>query len=315
MLNSVRSSAPATKPAPAKPAAAKPAPRAAAAADAYVPSATDVKVVTFNTAIGNPAIKTDQKDFLTLPFYKKALEGAPDAPILCLQEVGDAQREAVERMAKSGKFTVLGMGVGVGGKQNNMVVIPKRYQVLEQKNESYGFFSQLKAGFVNAAKGLWGWVKGGFKGNPSFTQLVEPRGYQQFKLKDTVTGKTFTLFNTHTSFYDGIRGDHLKQLFAAARAAEKQGPVIVAGDLNTRTAENDTTGAHAADRRIFEGYADMGPKGIPPEKSNIDWVLAKGFESKSSKWYTGESIALPGSPNALAVSDHYAEEDVLAFKQ
>jgi hypothetical protein len=53
--------------------------------------------------------------------------------------------------------------------------------------------------------------------------------------------------------------------------------------------------------------------GRPPYKSNIDWVLARGFSPVSSKWYTDDSIALPGSPDALHVSDHYAEEDVLRF--
>lgn len=314
MLDSIRSSgvqpqAPAAKAAPA--AANKP---QAAAQDAYTPSAGEVKVVTYNTAIGNPKIKTQQADFLKLPFYQKALSGAADAPILALQEVGDKQRDAVQALAKSGNFTAISMGVGIGGKQNNMVVIPKRYEVVKQENKKFNFFEQLKDGAGMGLKSLWGWAKGGFKGNPAFTQVVEPRGYQKLELKDTVTGKTFTLLNAHTSFMEPMRSGHMEELFKVAREAEKKGPVIVAGDLNTRTADNDPSGNDAGARKHFDGYTDQGPKGQPANKPNIDYVLTKGFEGVSSKWYTGDSISLPGSPDAGTVSDHYAEEDVVKFK-
>ena len=59
--------------------------------------AADVRVITFNTAAGNPRITTPQEDFLRLPFYEEAFGGAEDAPLLALQEVGDAQARERKR--------------------------------------------------------------------------------------------------------------------------------------------------------------------------------------------------------------------------
>ena len=297
-------------PAPARVAAQAPTPAPVRpAGDAYRPD--DVRVITFNTAVGNPAIKTAQQDFLQLPFYKAVIEGKPGAPILALQEVGNAQRDAVKALAASGNFHVLSQRVGLRGRQNNMILVPKRYQVEQAENH---FFA--KSHLVGVAKSLWGWAKGGFKGGLNLGQLSEPRGYQELRLKDTQTGKTLTVFNSHTSYYDALKVEHNKQLFAAAREAGKQGPVIVAGDLNTRTADTDpeANSWHDKSRAHQAGFQDMGPAGTPPGKTNIDWVLGKGFAPVSSKWYTGDSIALPGSPDAQAVSDHYAEEDVLRYQ-
>lgn len=279
------------------------------AADAYRPD--DVRVITFNTAVGNPQIKTAQQDFLQLPFYRAVLEGQPGAPILALQEVGNAQRDAVKALAASGNFHVLAQRVGLRGRQNNMILIPKRYQVLAAENKYYA-----KSHLVGVAKTLWGWAKGGFKGGLNLSQLSEPRGYQALTLKDTQTGKTLTVFNSHTSYYDALKVEHNAQLFAAARDAARRGPVIVAGDLNTRTADTDrhASGWDAKSRAHMAGFQDMGPAGAPPDKTNIDWVLGQGFRPVSSRWYTGDALALPGSPNAKAVSDHYAEEDVLRYR-
>jgi endonuclease/exonuclease/phosphatase family metal-dependent hydrolase len=283
-------------------------PAATMAADSY--QSTDVKVITFNTAIGNRAIKTDQKDFTKLPFYQAVINGEPNAPILCLQEVGNAQRDLVKQLAANGNFHVYSQKVGLAGRQNNMVLIPKRYQVVEHENNKYDL-NHLKA----AAGKVWGWVKSFGKEKINWGQTVEPRGYQQVLLKDTLTNKQLTVFNTHMSYYDEIKVAHGKELFKAAEAAKKNGPVIVAGDLNTRTADTDPGDPFNAQvRGMFGDLKDMGPQGKPPSKTNIDWVLADGFESVSSKWYTGDSISLPGSPDALTVSDHYAEEDVLRYK-
>ncbi|MFP5503686.1 MAG: endonuclease/exonuclease/phosphatase family protein [Candidatus Sericytochromatia bacterium] len=295
--------------APAKARATAAAKAPALASDSFRPG--DVKVITYNTAIGNPKIKTDQKDFTKLPFYQAALKNAPGAPILCLQEVGNAQRDEVKRLAASGQFHVFSQAVGLRGRQNNMVVIPKRYEVVSYKSDRYGF-EHVKA----FAKKAWGWVKSLGKEKLNISQMTEPRGFQQLTLKDTVTGKTFSVFNTHTSYYEDIKVAHNKELFDAPKQAAKQHPVIVAGDLNTRTAETDDPNEHWDDQsRAQQGeFKDMGPKGPLPKKTNIDWVLAQGFDSVSSKVYTGDSISLPGSPDALTVSDHYAEEDVLRFK-
>lgn len=306
--------------APAAPAAARAAaapqaaaPKAAMAQDSLAVRESDVKVITYNTAIGNRAIKTDQADFIKLPFYQDVVNGKPHAPIMGLQEVGNDQVKALEEASKNGNFKVYRQHVGLFGRQNNALVVPKRYEVVEQDQKIYKA-SHLKG----VAKTLWGWVKSGFKKDVKWSQLLEPRGYQEVRLKDTVTGKTFTVLNSHTSFHDQLKVAHNERLKEAAKEAERFGPVIVAGDLNTRTAETDpdenTLEDQARKPLLAGGYQDMGPKGTPPGKTNIDWVLAKGFESVSSKWYTGNSISLPGSPDALTVSDHYAEEDVLRFK-
>ena len=51
----------------------------------------------------------------------------------------------------------------------------------------------------------------------------------------------------------------------------------------------------------------------PPRRANIDYVLVDGFEPVSSRIWTGDSLQLPGSPNAETVSDHYPEDDVLRY--
>lgn len=271
--------------------------------------AAPLKVMTFNTAVGNPKITTNQADFVKLPFYQAVIQGKPDAPILCLQEVGNAQKAAVEKLAKNGNFTVRYMRTQTD--QGNMILIPKRFQLEGYDADRFGF-TQLQA----AAKTVWNWIRGKEDGSLSkFTQLIELRGFQEMKLKDTVTGKAFTLFNTHLSFYGPVQLPQAKMLFDAAHEAAKRGPVIVAGDLNARTADTDphTNGKDAQVRAYFKDFIDMGPSGNPPGKTNIDYVLAKGFVAESSKWYTGDSISLPGSPNAHTVSDHYAEENTLRF--
>ncbi|MFN3430521.1 MAG: endonuclease/exonuclease/phosphatase family protein [Candidatus Sericytochromatia bacterium] len=295
---------------PAKPAApVAAAPGAKMAGDSY--QANDVKVITFNTAVGNSKIKTDQGDFVKLPFYQSVIKGDANAPILCLQEVGNEQRKAIEKLAKNGHFTVLSQRVGLNFKGNNLMLVPKRYQV-ESTDNSYFGMPQVKA----AAKTILGWFKG--EGKPSFNklwQLVSLRGYQEMQLKDSATGKAFTVFNTHTSYDVALKGVHAKQLFDAAREAEKRGPVIVAGDLNTYSGTDPGSKASDADaRQHFDDYTDMGAPGTAGDRHNIDWVLAKGFESVSSKLYTGDSISLPSAADASLISDHYAEEDVLRFK-
>lgn len=275
------------------------APRAASPA-----SLEAFKVITFNTAVGNSRIKTDQADFVKLPFYQKVIQGAPDAPILALQEVGNAQMEAVEKLAENGRFRAFYLRTGLD--QGNMVLIPGRFEVQAAEDHRFGL-AQVKA----ALKSVWGWLKGGDK--PNFSQLVEPRGFQELRLRDTITGKTFTLINTHLSFQEGIQEPQAKQLFAAARAAERHGGVIVAGDLNVPTADTSSDPRYLPVRDLYRDYLDVGPRGKPPGKTNIDYVLVKGFKGLDAKWYTGDSLSLPGSPDAKTVSDHYAEEDTLAF--
>lgn len=275
---------------------------------------SDIHVVTYNTAIGNSKVTTNQADFVKLPFYQKVVNGDPNAPVMCLQEVGNAQIKAVKELAKNGNFTVVTQHVGLYGRQNNMMLIPKRFKVQDYESNHFGW------GHVKAALGdVWNWAKSFGKHKLDFKilgQLTEPRGYQKVKVVDTVTNKPLTLFNAHISYYGPLQKAHAEELFKAAKEAEKDGPVILGGDLNTLTADNDKNpdSAHAAVRGMMGDLQDMGPSGRPADKPNIDWVLAKGFESAASKWYTGDSISLPGSPDASKVSDHYAEEDVLRYQ-
>lgn len=290
----------------AVPASANPA-KASMASDSY--RNTDVKVITYNTAVGNSKIKTDQKEFLQLPFYQSVINGEAGAPIMCLQEVGNAQRKELERLSKNGNFTVLSQRVALNFKQSNLILVPKRFKV-EKSDNTYFVGSQIKA----AAKTIWGWLKG--DGKPSFSklwQLVSPRGYQEMQLKDTMTGKKLTVFNAHTSYDPALKAVHAKQLFDAAREAGKRGPVIVGGDLNTNTdpkSQSDKD-AHAT----WKDFQDMGKPGEAGDRHNIDFVLAQGFDSVSSKWYLGDDIKLPSAENAALISDHYAEEDVLRYKE
>ncbi len=274
-----------------------PRPTSSAAAEAF-------RVITFNTACGNSKITTDQADFPKLPFYQKVLQGAPDAPILCLQEVGNAQKDAVEKLAGNGQFRAVYMRTGVD--QGNMVLVPKRFEVLDYDADRFGM-AQVTA----AVKSVWDWFKGGVK--PNVGQLVEPRGFQELRLKDTLTGKSFTVINTHVSYQQGMQEPQARRVFAAANEAAKQGGVIVAGDLNVPTADTNSDPRFDAVRALYRDYLDVGPKGKPPGKTNIDYVLVKGFQGLDSKWYTGDSLSLPGSPNAQTVSDHYAEEDTIVF--
>ena len=63
----------------------------------------------------------------------------------------------------------------------------------------------------------------------------------------------------------------------------------------------------------FQNLRDMGDPQAKSKRRYIDYVLASGFEPVSSRLWTGDSLQLPGSPDAEAVSDHYAEDDVLRY--
>lgn len=279
------------------------------AAAATPDDGTDVAVITFNTAVGNPkGIKTPQKLFPTLPFYAATLAGEADSAILCLQEVGNDQRAEVARIGRDNPaFTWRYQRVGL--KQGNMMLIPRRY-VLEKYDDPHYGWTQVGS----AAKAIWKWI--GPEGKPNVGQLTEPRGFQIAWLRDTRTGRRFVVVNTHVSYEAGIQEPQAKKLFEHAFRAAADGPLIVAGDLNARTADTDpnAVGKDATVRSYFRDLVDMGPAGRPPSKTNIDWVLARGFAPVRARWYTGTSISLPGSPDALSVSDHYAEEDVLRWE-
>ena len=86
--------------------------------------ALTVRVLTFNTAVGNPKITTRQQDLLSLPFYREVIEGVPGAPILALQEVGPEQATALKAACAGGRFELV--HVQRPG-QGNALLIPARY--------------------------------------------------------------------------------------------------------------------------------------------------------------------------------------------
>jgi len=267
-----------------------------------------LRVITFNTAVGNDEIKTNQADFPKLPFYRDVVAGKPDAPILALQEVGPAQVAELKRLAKNGNFSLLLANAKPG--QSNALLIPKRYEVVSQRSKAL-----LEGQVKGVADTLWSKLKGDER-KIDAGQLVEARMFSEAQLVDRFTGKRFTMFNTHISAFGPLRSEHAKQLFAEVRRAEARGPVVVAGDLNVRTAATTKSADDARIRELFGPLKDMGAANshAPGKRSNIDWVLADGFDAGTTRWYLGDSLQLSGSPDADLVSDHYAEEDVFTFR-
>ena len=265
-----------------------------------------VRVVTYNTAVGNPRIKTRQRDFLELPFYQDVIQGRPDAPLFAGQEIGPEQAQALKEAARNGKFEVIHKQ---RPGQGNVVLVPKRFEVLERQARYF-----LRSQLAGAVRSLWRWLRR--QGRPNWRQLAELRIWIRVRVRDRESGRVFSFFNTHLSGDPVLRLEQAKELFGRVRDDQRDGPVIVAGDLNTRTAETAIPGPEAFDsqvRALFDGLEDMGLSATERRKSNIDYVLASGFSAIASKVYTGDSLSLPGLPNAESISDHYAEEDVLRF--
>ena len=242
----------------------------------------DVRVITFNAAAGNPRITTPQADFLTLPFYREAFAGGPQAPILALQEVGDAHAKALAR--EHGTAVVLQRRrPGLG----NALVIPDRYEVLARRS-GYYLLPQLR-GIGHALRA----------GHRNWRQYGELRMWIQARLRDTAAGHELTVLTTHVSGDGDLK---VPQLEAAVRRAERAGPpVVLAGDLNVPRGRERGRDVLAA--RVIARLRDMG--GAPPGREKIDYVLAAGFEPVSSRHWT----------NVLdqRVSDHAPEDDVLRY--
>lgn len=250
---------------------------------------TGVRVVTFNTAAGNPRITTPQAAFLELPFYRAALDGAPDAPILALQEVGDAQAAALRR---SGACVLQKRRPGLG----NALVIPPRYALLASRRR-YFVVPQLR-GIVDGVT-LWA----GRRVRPNWRQFGELRMWIEARLRDRDTGRVFTIFNTHLSVEPSLKLHQAASIVARARAAALHGPVILAGDLNVPSGR--ARGRDVPVAELLGQLRDMGGA-KPAKRPNIDYVLALGFEPASSRiWATDELGGI--------VSDHDPEDDVLRF--
>jgi endonuclease/exonuclease/phosphatase family metal-dependent hydrolase len=172
--------------------------------------APDVRVITFNTAIGNPRVTTPEGAFLALPFYREAFAGGEDAPLLALQEVGAKQARLLKRAAG----TAIVLQKRRPG-QGNALVIPDRYEV---KAHDAGYFvrPQLR-GIVAALRG----------GRRDWRQYGELRMWIEARLHDRAAGRDLTMLTTHVSF---DRDLNPRQLAAVVRRAHP--PAILAGDLN-----------------------------------------------------------------------------------
>lgn len=259
----------------------------------------DVRVVTFNTAVGNPRIRTAARDFLALPFYREILDGDPGAAILALQEVGPGQAKALREAAAAGRFALL--HIQRPG-QGNALLVPGRYEVLGRRSR-YFAASQLRALGVALGRRVTR------RERLNLRQYLELRMWSCARIADRASGFELMVFNTHLSGEGPLRLAQARSLLRRVHRARAGGPVILAGDLNVRA-----TGGPAADgavRALFAPLRDMAPAAVDPRRPAIDWILASGFEPAGARLYTGDALSLPGSPSAELVSDHYAKEAVL----
>ena len=263
-------------------------------------AAAEVRVVTYNTAAGNPRIATDQADFVRLPFYREALADAPGAPILALQEVGPAQARALRRAAVAGRCTVLQVRrPGLG----NALVIPGRYAVLARRRGYYAI-SHLR-GVADALS-----RRGRRRDRRDPRQFGELRSWLEARLRDHRSGRELTVITTHLSVDPSLKVAQGRAVVARALRASRHGPVVLAGDLNVPRGRPRGRDAELA--TSLASLADVGGE-PPPGRPDIDYVLAIGMEPVRSRVWTDASLALPGSPDAAAVSDHYARDVVLRF--
>lgn len=264
----------------------------------------DIRVITFNTAVGNPKIRTSQEAFLQLPFYREIIDDAPGAAVLALQEVGPEQAEALTRAAAGGRFALV--RIARPG-QGNALLIPARFAVLRKRSRFF-LASQLMA----LAKALWPALTRRAKLN--LRQYLELRMWSVARVRDGASGRELTVFNTHLSGEPALRLAQARALLRRVHRARRAGPVVLAGDLNVRASAAANPVANKADaaiRELFEPLQDMAVAARDSPRPAIDWILAAGFRPVAARLYTGEQLSLPGSPTAELVSDHYAKEAVL----
>lgn len=271
-----------------------------------VGSPAPLRVITFNTAVGNSKIKTAQRDFLTLPFYREVFEGQPGAAILALQEVGSEQARALDEVAADAEARFTLVRIQRPG-QGNALVIPDRYTMLSRRSR-YFLLSQARA----LAGAVWRALRR--RAPLNHRQYLELRMWSMARLADQLTGRELTVFNTHLSGEPPLRLAQARTLLRRVHRAREAGPVILAGDLNVRATGDAASAAATADaavRDLFAPLRDMAAGAVDPRRPTIDWILAVGFEPVSARLYTDDSLSLPGSPTAELVSDHYAKEALL----
>jgi endonuclease/exonuclease/phosphatase family metal-dependent hydrolase len=247
--------------------------------------AADVRVITFNTAAGNPRITTPEDDFLQLPFYREALDGGENAPLLALQEVGDVQARALRRAAAESTAVVLQKR---RPKLGNALVIPDRYDV-RSHSRGYYFLPQLRG----IAHGLR-------TGQRNWRQYGELRMWVSAHLRDRAADRELTIITTHISADGSLK---VPQLEAIVRRARESGPpVILAGDFNVPAGRERGRDVLAAE--LIAQLRDMGAPDTGG-RENIDYVVADGFEPVSSRLWTDIVEA--------KVSDHAPEDDLLRY--
>lgn len=253
----------------------------------------EIAVVTLNTASGSDEITTPQPAFLKLPFYQKAINGDPDAPIIGLQEVGPAQAEKVAQLAKkSGNFSYSYIKSRVSN-DGNLLIVPKRFDVLRSESAPYPFEVQV-AGILQSA-GV-----GSFK--PKDIGQLYPRMWSEMRVKDRVTGTIFTIANTHLSYNQEIQRRQSDIVLKKIKEAQKYGPVITTGDFNADTRSKEYHGKRLKAQMEKAGMTDMSPQG----RMNIDYVWASGFKSVGKEIL----VAPPGIK-----SDHDGEKVVMRVRE
>jgi endonuclease/exonuclease/phosphatase family metal-dependent hydrolase len=246
-----------------------------------------VRVLTYNTGAGNPRVTTPQDAFLALPFYAEALDGAPDAPILAVQEVGPLQARALRRAAASGRCRVLqARRPGLG----NALVLPARWEV---PGHARGWYPVVQVrGALDAVRRR--------APHTDWRQLGELRTWIAARVRDPASGLALTVLTTHLSVEPALKVAQARAVAARARAAAAHGPVVLAGDLNlpTRAPRGHDLKAIALLRAA--GLDDAALTEPSPGRPDIDRVLVSGLEAVS--WRTWTDVAL---------SDHDPFEVVL----
>jgi endonuclease/exonuclease/phosphatase family metal-dependent hydrolase len=266
----------------------------------------DVRVVTFNCAAGNKRITTRQADLLQLPFYRDVLEGTEDAPLLCLQEVGPEQSRALRAAVADGApcelLQLRRPGLG------NALLVPHRYAVVRRRRNYY-LYAQAR-GVADALE-----RRRRAREHADMRQFGEARMWLQACLLDRESGRRFTILTTHVSVDPALKVAQVRAIVRRTLRAAWDGPVILAGDLNVPADDARGRDREAADdlRRLRD--MDVSGPGAHRARPNIDYVLALGFEPVSTRIWTGDSLALPGSLDAEHVSDHYAEDDLLRYAE
>lgn len=296
--------------APAKPSAAAIDPVEMRAFEQAQATPNAFSIVTYNTGCADKS-HAKQSLYAQLPMFQRVVNGAADAPIICTQETGPDLADALEALQKKTKNFDLFWMTTTPFRQGNMMIVPKRFTVIAHDEDHYGGrLAQIVSNLFDGKKDNW-------------NQTLEHRGYMWVQLVDSQTGKFFTVLDTHISYWSDIRARQATQFRDAIAKASAKGPVIVCGDFNTPTLDT-MSGTNDAVEKFWAvldplGLTDMGPKGADGvsdwgSKKDIDHVLAKGFVSLHTHMYRGSELSLAGYADAQALSDHYPEEDVIAFQ-